>query len=103
MYQIENKPDMASVLSSLTGVIQTFNAPMDHYLQNIGEHEICNPFKNSNWSGSTGSSGSIPDGFWETLGIRRLILEQFNRQPAPPDPWYGGIDDSSKVYGRWKR
>jgi len=101
MYQIENKPDVAAVLSNLAGIIETFNVPLDRYLQNIPEREICNPFQKTPWTGGgTGTTASAPDGFWEALGIRRLTFDQHDSRPAALESSYEG---NYKAFGKWNK
>ena len=76
MNQIENKPDTATMLSTLAGIIREYSVPVDQYLQHV-----CGP---------------IQGGIWENLGIRRLTLDALDCKPAIPD-------DDSKDAGGWNR
>jgi hypothetical protein len=103
MYRTENKQDTGRVLSTLAGIIQEFNVPVDQYLRQIGEHEMFNPFQSNAPTDCTKMAEPTCDKFWERLGIRRLTLDRFQSKQVIPDHFYGGNDDGNKNFGRWNR
>lgn len=82
MYLIENRPDMISVLSTLAGIIRKQSVPVDQFLQQAEEHQIANPFQ---YPGNIRIGDPIPDEFWNTNGIRRVVLDHVHFGPAVAD------------------
>lgn len=100
MYCIDHKPDVGSVLSNLDGIIRKFDVQANQYLRHLGAHEVINPFRVGPGSSHIRMRESLPDGFWEKLGIRRLTLDHIHSKPFAADSRYGG---ESTVFGRWNR
>ena len=75
---------------------------MNLYLDHTGD-EVFNAFKGSSREGFTRIGEPLPDSFWETLGIRRLMFNRYPGKSAIPDHWHVGIDKDDKVLGRWNR
>jgi hypothetical protein len=65
------------VLLDFAGAIPNFIDSMDTYFNEIGKHEVLNPFQNSIHSNSTKINEPVSCEFFERFGIRRLVLNAF--------------------------
>lgn len=101
MYAVNTKQDARSLLTELAGSIQHFNDSVDVYIDHIGEYEVFNPFLNYFQIDVVRINKPIPYEFWETLGIRHLILNTYYSRLAVPDHWLIGNDKNNDVTNKW--
>ena len=98
MYQRNNQTDLASVLTDVAGGIRDFIGPVGQYLGHVGEYEILNPFQEGARAESTKSNDPIPGGFWERLGIHRIVSNTLHDRLEIHDR---GYIESDKPPFRW--
>jgi hypothetical protein len=67
MHQIEIRPDITSVLSTLIGIIQKESTRVDQFLQQLGKPD------------------PLQEKFWDSRGIRRMILDNMYYKPGMTD------------------
>jgi hypothetical protein len=101
MYLKNTEPNAGSLLAELAGSIQNFNNSVDVYMNQIREYEVLNPFQSSVQTDAAGINKSIPDEFWERLGIRHLILNAFHSRSEVPDHWHIENDKNNNAAYRW--
>lgn len=99
VYLRNNEPDAGALLAELADSIRGCSDDVDLFLDHA-EDEVFSAFKSSVHESST-QTGALPDGFWETLGIRRLMFDRYPDKSAILDHWNVGID--SNVLGNWNR
>lgn len=75
MCQIQNRPDTACMLSTLTGIIREFNVPVDQCLRQTGQPTMINPFQSNASTGSIRVSGSMPENERSVLFSSSPIIE----------------------------
>lgn len=101
MYTTERKPDSASVLSTLAGIIREHRAPVDRMLGNAGSLQVFNPFQQEMHTGLRRISKPVSDTFWSRMGIRRLILDQ-TFSPVSHEAWNAENGDGRPGSGGWE-
>lgn len=96
VYLRNNEPDAGALLAELADSIRGCRDDVDLYLDHA-EDQIFSSFKSNVQERSTQTVAPMPDRFWKSLGIRRLMFDK----SAILDHWNVGID--SKVLGHWDR
>jgi len=87
MHLRNNEPDAAFILKELTNSIRDRSDDVDLYLRE-GFMPISEP---------------MPDRFWETLGIHRLMFNSNHNKPAITDHWNTGSGNDNNVLNSWNR
>src|SRR5215467_4445823 len=70
----------SSILLEILGAIQHSNDEIEVYLDGIDEHGIVNPFQSDAHSHELNER--LGSGFFETLGIKRLVSNGYNGRMA---------------------
>lgn len=102
MYLRNNEPDADALLAELADSIRDRSDDVDVYLDHASD-DVFNSFKSGAREEFMRIGEHMPEGFWETLGIRRLMFTNDHSKPAFADHWGVEIDKDSKVIGRWNR
>jgi hypothetical protein len=99
VYLRNNEPDAGALLAELADSIRGCSDDVDLYLDHA-EDEVFSSFKSSTPESSM-QTVALPDRFWETLGIRRLMFDRYHSKSAIPNHWNVGIDGNVLV--NWDR
>ena len=101
MYLRNNKPDESSVLAQVAGSIRDVNDRVDLYLDQMGEHEILNPFEQGVGAHSIAFREAVSRRFWESLGLRHIISNTSQGRLQIQEPWNIEKIDKDKFACIW--